>query len=315
MDTKIIAKQGLSGSSFLIDINALSQEQLAYIVSKAVENKLINQASKAMDSANIDIEKELDEFLMRYKSESTKAAYKRYIGEFIAYCNERQLNTVLFTRKQADTYILYLTDTLKTSAAQARLRKASVSSFYTHLSRLYETVIVYNPFSKSQGIKDKPAKETLIPTEKDIKIILNALPSKIEQLAFQVCLSGGLRIGALPTLKLNGNGRYNGISKGKELKAVTLPSSIKTAIRQAGLNENEPFSSLNINLAKVHLNRVCHRLMRDGKIKTVYSHHDLRHFFATKEYNATHDIKALKTKLNHSSIAVTDRYIENTIEN
>ena len=50
-------------------------------------------------------------------------------------------------------------------------------------------------------------------------------------------------------------------------------------------------------------------MCKAGQVKAVYSCHSFRHFFAVTEYKKDHDIHRVKELLDHSSIAITDRYL------
>ena len=51
------------------------------------------------------------------------------------------------------------------------------------------------------------------------------------------------------------------------------------------------------------------KLYKEGRIKAIYSIHDLRHFFATEYYKRAKDIKGLQVMLNHSSVTSTEKYL------
>ena len=62
---------------------------------------------------------------------------------------------------------------------------------------------------------------------------------------------------------------------------------------------------------QMKLERLCGRLVTQGKIQAVYSFHDLRHAFA--ERNAAKGLRWLQRRLGHSQIAITEKYLRNTL--
>ena len=53
------------------------------------------------------------------------------------------------------------------------------------------------------------------------------------------------------------------------------------------------------------------KLYEQGKIQDRYSAHDLRHAFS--ERNAARSPRWLQRRLGHSAIAITERYLRNTL--
>ena len=62
---------------------------------------------------------------------------------------------------------------------------------------------------------------------------------------------------------------------------------------------------------QMKLQRLCQRLVAQGRIRAVYSFHDLRHAFA--EANAPKGLRWLQRRLGHAAIAITERYLRNTL--
>ena len=103
-----------------------------------------------------------------------------------------------------------------------------------------------------------------------------------------------------------------------------LSKQAKRIIHLARLDPQQPFSlaslrrvgwklkdqaqtsaeGLVIARLQMKLQRLCQRLVAQGKIKAVYSFHDLRHAFA--EANAAHGLRWLQRRLGHAAIAITE---------
>jgi site-specific recombinase XerD len=76
------------------------------------------------------------------------------------------------------------------------------------------------------------------------------------------------------------------------------------------LDKNTPFSSLTTNALKLRIYRATMKLQKQGKIKSAYSAHDFRHFYAISEYQKDKDIYKLSKLLDHSNIAITESYLK-----
>jgi integrase len=123
----------------------------------------------------------------------------------------------------------------------------------------------------------------------------------------------GLRVGALPSLKLYG-GRYKGTSKGKDLTenevdGITLPSQCEELIKQQKQPLNKLFENITANTLAHNIVYHISKLYNAGKIRHIYSCHDFRHFFAKSEYERTRDVYRVSKLLNHANISVTEAYL------
>jgi integrase len=66
---------------------------------------------------------------------------------------------------------------------------------------------------------------------------------------------------------------------------------------------------LKVNSIQKSFERFCKRLVLEGKLRTVYSLHDLRHYAAVRHYSGNRDIIATQRYLGHSSVAITQMYL------
>jgi len=93
-----------------------------------------------------------------------------------------------------------------------------------------------------------------------------------------------------------------------------MPTRAIEAIRAGRLDDRRPFAALPSTAPdvwlKVNLLRITRRLSAAGKIEAAYSCHDLRHYFA--ERNKGKGVLWLQTRLGHSSLTITERYLRNT---
>jgi integrase len=207
----------------------------------------------------------------------------------------------LMTYAQADDFIYSLTG----SPNSKRLTIAAISSFFSYLERRHSSI--KNPM---RGTKARPTskavKELEIPDEIEVMTILNEIP-ELEKMAVYVMAYRGLRVGGLNKLKVWGN-HYKTVSKGKSIQGE-FPIEVICNIKTSMLDRNTPFSSLTTNALKLRIYRATMRLQKEGKIRSAYSAHDFRHFYAITEYQKDRDIYKLSKLLDHSNIMITETYL------
>jgi len=272
----------------------LTPEQLEQLAKIVIAQRLTNELHQKVNFALIDLQREKEVFLQKYKSHHSKRTYRNALDKLFAFCRNFNIEPLALTPAQADDFIYELSN--KASPSVARLGASVASSFYSFLARRHSDII--NPF---RGSKARPSERKVrafaIPTEPELDIIINELP-KLYSNAVAIMAYTGLRVGALPTLKKVAGNRYTGESKGKSF-SLTLPKDF----------EIEAFAGKTAGTLESTIGYYINRLHKDGKINGKYSPHDFRHYYAVNLYEATKDIHKLKTALNHSSIATTERYL------
>jgi hypothetical protein len=85
----------------------------------------------------------------------------------------------------------------------------------------------------------------------------------------------GLHVGALPSLSITGR-HFTCISKGREQAGLTS-KEVMRAIGRTGLLLRSPFERRKVNQIEDTLKYLTKKLAREGKLRAVYSAHDLRH--------------------------------------
>ena len=204
--------------------------------------------------------------------------------------------------KEADDFIY----SIPGSPNSKRLIIAAISSFYSYLERRYSSI--KNPI---RGTKARPigkaVKKLEIPDEADMAIILNELPD-LERMAVYIMAYRGLRVGALNKLKIWGTS-YQSYSKGKEIYGE-FSNDILFNIKSSNFLDKSPFSEYSTNAIKLRIYRQTMKLFNRGRIKSAYSAHDFRHYFAISEYKNDKDIYKLSKLLDHSNIAITETYLK-----
>jgi site-specific recombinase XerC len=288
----------------------LNPEQLEQIARLVMTQRLARELDTAVDLAGVSWQAEKDTFLGDTKSPHTRRAYAFALNCLEAWAARESVDPLALTAAQADNFIRALK---ADGHAPATTRRdiAAASAFYTFLERYH--AVVKNPF---RGTRIRPpnenTKEAVIPTAKEYKAIAVVLPP-IERAIITTLALRGLRAGALPTLERKGE-RYHGKSKGKVLKegetdGVTLPTKVIEAITAAGLDVKKPFAWTSANAIERRINYHIGKLYQAGKIHAAFSCHDFRHFFAVMEYRKDQDILRVSRLLNHSNIAITQKYL------
>jgi site-specific recombinase XerD len=288
------------------------------IAKLVMTQRLTNELNAKVDIAGINWQSKRETFLSDTKSQHTRRAYTAALDRLETWARREAINPLELTAAAADQFIREL-KAMGRSAATTRRDIAAVSAFYTWLERYHSQI--KNPI---RGTRIRPPKEnkkeTVIPTSKDYKAIIAALPA-VERSIVIIMAARGLRAGALPSLELKG-GKYHGRSKGKPLEengtpGITLPPEALNAIKAADLDAKKPFAwktkqgtENTANAIEGRINYYIGKLHAAGKIGAAYSCHDFRHLFAINEYKKNKDIFRLSKLLNHAGIQVTQIYLK-----
>ncbi len=290
----------------------LNPEQLEQIARMVMAQRLAAELNTAVNLAGIDWQSEKAGFLaIAGESDHTRRGYKNALGKLEAWAAPQRINPLELTPAQADDFI-YSLRTAKNertgrenSPATVRITAAAVSSFYTWLHRRHASI--ENPFRGSKARpKEKAVRPLAVPSAKEVKTLLKELPPEWAA-AVSIMAGLGLRCGALPGLTKSGN-RYKVQSKGKTFYVDLSPDMIGR-IEAAGLSLREPYAGRTANSIELAVAYYIGKLYNAGKIAAAYSCHDFRHFAAIREFEKDRDIKRVRDFLQHSSIAITERYL------
>ena len=152
-------------------------------------------------------------------------------------------------------------------------------------------------------------------TEEDINQLVQACKRERDQLLIMVLYQTGLRISEALTLvpasirKFDGRPAMEIIGKGKKLRLVALPASLKEKLEsyayRAKIEPKERFFKINRSRAWQILNEVSKTA---GLQKRVFPHL-LRHSDAIIRLRKTGNPKALQYHLGHNTPAMTLRYL------
>ena len=299
----------------------------------AVVDELKDQVRRRVAAERLDWKAERATFISDKVSRRTRMVYDRALSLLEAWMAAHKLTPSDLTAREADDFIRELRgrqgrEGKPPDADTVRLVVSVASSFFTFLERRDATI--RNPF---RGTKIRPRSTwpvATIPTKEELAILI-AEAHPVLAAALAVVAETALRVGALPALSIREEGRYWTVSKGKQVVGPDpLSKAGKRMIHLARLDPQQPFSlaslrrvgwkwkdqaqtsaqGLVIARLQMKLQRLCQRLVAQGKIQAVYSFHDLRHAFA--ERNVPNGLRWLQRRLGHAAIAITEKYLRNT---
>jgi site-specific recombinase XerC len=301
---KSVARRIAQDSPKLADLEPTDLEKLArVVVAESIKDDLRREA----DLARIDYSAECQRFLQRSSrsgSHHTLRSYRTAIGHLDAWCSREGISPLDLTPATADDFIENEKAT-GASPATVLLRVAAASSFWTWLERRHAEL--RNPF---RGTRSRPARmarrRLAVPSDAEVKLLEAESEPRLRAAIFMMG-QGGLRVGALPGLSITG-GRWSSTTKGKE-QSGKVPEEAREAITWAGLPLRSPFAGLSAAAIADRFRRLAIKLHGAGKLQARYSVHDLRHSFAVRLYEATHDVYQVEQALGHANVAVTETYL------
>lgn len=284
----------------------------------------------------MNIRQEIERFLeyiqleKRY-SPNTVIAYQNDLDAFADFLDQRyQLSSLSDIDLQiVRSWLADLKNTFQLDPRSIRRKVSSLNSFYKYLLRL--------------GIVDKtPVSGVILPkvkkrlpqflSEKDTShfddpsIYDDAWKGRNEKMILVLLYNTGMRISELIHLTQRqldwGNQQVKILGKGNKERLVPLSDELVNEIkdylacRPIAL-EAEPILLVNdkgLPLNARYAYQLCHDIL--SRITTIEkkSPHVLRHTFATQLMNHGADLNAVKELLGHSSLAATQVYTHNSIE-
>ena len=299
-DLKNLGKQIADSIPALAD---LSEKQLKEVASWYLKKKLTDDMESLVKASSIDLDLSRTQFLALYDSQYTKKSYTDSLNRFESFCKKKNKDYLSMTVSLADEWILTERQENRSSAS-IRKDVSAVSSFYSCLERQHNIKNIFRG-TKARP-KNSPKKELQIPDENDFEIILKNVPGELS-IIIQLMAKLGLRAGAFENLSLFGNVLTTN-SKGKEIK-MNVSDEIIEFFDVNKIAKKCPFAKWKAHRIENLIRYYTEKLYKQGKIKAVYSAHDFRHYFATREYSVNKDIYRISKLLNHSSIQTTQIYL------
>ena len=301
---KAVARRIATEAPRLADLPAADLDRLARAV---VAEELKGELKQAADLERIDYPVERETFISRASrtgSARTKDLYRRALGRLEAWCSAQGISPLELTPARADDWIADLRGQGR-APATVNLDVAAASAFWTWMERRHAEL--RNPF---RGTRARPprkaARKLAIPSDVEIRI-LEASADPVLRAAIVMMSQAGLRVGALPSLSITGS-RWTAMTKGKE-QSGKVPEEAREAIQRAGLSLRSPFKAFTATRLLDRFRYLVEKQHAAGKIKARYSVHDLRHAYAVRLYQATHDVYQVEKALGHANVSVTETYL------
>src|SRR5208283_3722175 len=263
-------------------LEELSDEQLQRLAKAVVAERWKGDLRSRVDLAGIDYQEERAAFVERSSrtgSLHTKDAYRRALVRLEEWCAMKRINPLAISPAEADDWI----EALKAqgrSSATVRLDVAAASTFWTWMERRHKQLQGHNPF---RGTRARPprkaAKKLEVPSEAEVEVLIAMAVPEMSAAIF--CMArAGLRVGALPSLTINGD-TWIAWTKGKE-QTGAAPEEMRKAITKAKLPLRAPFKGQTPGRLKERFRYLVAGLVKAGKLRAKYSVHDLRHAFAVR---------------------------------
>lgn len=298
-------------------------DQLRQAVNRhAVFDILKEQAKESLIANSVDYVTLAHDFVIR-KSLNTQATYLLGLNLFFRHCHILGIHPLTIQPNQVDQYIDTLTHDLQPNSV--RVRVFAVSSFFRHMKRY--RYIASNPFvgATVPQKKYKYAHNSSPMTQGDYNVIMDTIATllaiepitqaqknKVKSLcmlqgALAIMRHYGLRVGALDAIVVSGG---DTLSPVKELFFTTKTKGAKQIKRKIEVDLKFFEFKFKKNTIQKAFHRLCVSLFNQKKINKVYNCHDIRHLFAVEYYSGSKDIVGLKNQLGHSSLQVTDVYLQ-----
>lgn len=278
--------------------------------------------------------KAFTDFLLLEKKYSphTVNAYNNDLKDFLIF-NKEEFNSKIIddvNYAQIRSWIISMVESGLTNRTINR-KISSLNSYYKFLLKIEEVQI--NPLAKHKALKT--AKKVQIPfSENEINTVLMELDydKSFEgirnKLIVELFYSTGIRRIELVETKLNDINLYDKTLKvlGKRNKERIIPlinpvlETIKQYLKERdGLkiikDSNHFFlTKKGVKIYETLVYRIINDYFSKASNKVKRSPHILRHTFATHLLNQGADLNALKELLGHSSLAATQIYTHNSIE-
>lgn len=308
----LIAEAAAAGDTEQI-LASLTPAQLSALGRAALADELKDAIRKKIKTARIDYKTEAEAWLSCYSSRATQATYRRALDTLSTWCTMQGVDPLAMTPEQADAWLQYETRA-GSDADTVRVRAAAVSSFFTFSERRHPDAI-RNPIRGTKARPRRTAPRAEIPTPAEIKTLADYARGRedYELHAAVIFLSvTGCRVGALPELTIRPDGSYTTTSKGKAILARDpLPPAVLDILAPLGSRPFARYQGRKIEALKWRFSDAVAKLHEAGKLAAKYSPHDLRHAYA--EQHKDRGLYWLKDALGHSSVAITETYLRNTL--
>jgi integrase len=278
-------------------LSDLSSSDLQGIAKAVLFDDLKSELSTKRDLSGIDFDQEVVDWIAIYKSKHTRRNYSQSVRIFKKFMDDRKRDVLQVKYADVDDFLRDLK--IRYEARSTRRHMAALGKLYSTLERRTDGR-VKNNFRRIPDLPKVEKKQKDLPAENDI-LMLQELATGTLKAAIILMSELGLRVGALPTLKIRA-GKYTAYSKGKYINGQVSDDLQKRLKKIVDLQA--PFHG---ETAPRITGRFRYLQKKHGL--KVYGPHTLRHAFAVRLYRNTKDVYAVSKALNHAGIAVTETYL------
>jgi len=264
---------------------------------------------------------------VRGSSTHTLSAYRRDLGEYMDFLDDRQLS--LDSPESVRSFLGQLFR--KGSARTTMARKiSSVRSFCRHLVR--EGVLETNPCDSIPTPRAPKHNPRFLSLEEITALLDSASgdrPIDLRDMAiWELLYSSGIRVSELAgmntadwdhdeqLIRIRGKGSKTRIVPVSEKASARLRKYLKASGRWPAVDNNAPIF-LNRQGQRLGVRGIQKRLegrLRDCGLDTRISPHVIRHTFATHLLDSGADLRAIQEMLGHESLQTTQRYTHVTLD-
>lgn len=270
--------------------------------------------------------------LERNYSKLTINAYKKDISSFQEFLGQeyQDSNLSIANYSQIRSWIVSLVET-KISNRSINRKVSALNSYYKFLLKVDN--IEKNPLAKHKALKT--SKKIQVPfSQEEVAIVLDDLKHNNDfegirnKLIIELFYSTGIRRIELVNLKIIdvdlGNKLLKVLGKRNKERFVPLLNSVVETIKHyldkrkdlelIADNDILFLTKKGVKIYETLVYRIINEYFSKASNKVKKSPHILRHSFATHLLNQGADLNAVKELLGHSSLAATQIYTHNSIE-
>jgi site-specific recombinase XerD len=295
--------------------------------------KVKEAAAQTIRAAQFDRRQISEDYIAERQSENTRRSYRQALGRFFSWADREGLHVLQVRRPDLIRFRDYLQESYSSNTARHTI--AVLQGFYTYLESL--EYITRNPSVQiplprkewKKRIKQEAGETIPVMNETEYWAIVETYRKRKQEKGKQIYVKRrresaarllpaiqfmglfGLRVGDLPSVKIDGDSFSYAAKGGNTHRRQAAESwDPEAATKLLRSLRKEPFKDLRPGTVQVRLKQLTKQLTGAERIRYPYTAHDLRHFFARMVYSGSRDVYQVKRYLGHSSIAVTETYLQ-----
>jgi hypothetical protein len=239
----------------------------------------IDDGKTATRLVGIDFQREMNIWLSTRKSDYTRRSYAAWVKFFTDFCAAHGKNPAIFRISDARAFYSYLDNDLRLSKSHIRLIMGACKGLFDSILENNESLQMRNPFdAKDLHPKKERVKTLHVPTQAELDTLIahadvcnKGKRNPLIYTALIIIRHYGLRVGALPTLDIDG--------KRARIHSKAHDQTIVMSKEDIALIKAMPrsFSSYSVRYLSVVIDRYLTQCYEKGLVRFQYSAHDIRH--------------------------------------